>query len=154
MKNWFVRHLPLLALILCILALAWFILCFCLSSQSGEETGKLSTAMAKTISKVLGLSSESIPALNRGLRTFAHFVCFFVLTGLMCGACAAVFPSHARSFLWPLIPCILFAFLDEFRKAGIHGRHCSIPEAFLNVVGCILGCMAVGAFLRFLSKRG
>lgn len=149
-----IRHSPPLALVLWILVLAWFALCFRLSSQTGEETGELSTALARTISERLELPEDSIPVLNRGLRTFAHFACFFVLAYLTCGACAATFPSYDRSFLWPLFPCILFGFLDEARKASIPGRHCSIPEAFLNALGCVLGCMALGAFLRVLCRRG
>lgn len=151
LRNRFIRHLPFAALGLWLLVLAWFVLCFLLSSQTGEETNQLSTAMARMISEWLGFSVESIPTLNRGLRTLAHFVCFFVLSGLVCGACAATFSSHVH-FLWGLAPCILFAFWDEIRKVNIVGRHCSIPEAFLNTVGCVLGCMALGAILKVLCR--
>lgn len=153
MKNRTIRQSPLLPVILWMLTLAWFLLCFRLSSQTGEKTGQLSMAMARMISEVLGLPAESIPVLNTVLRTAAHLVCFFVLTVLVCGASGATFHSHKLSILWPLGFCILFAFWDEIRKADISGRHCSIPEAFLNTLGCVLGCIALYVGLWVLHRR-
>lgn len=154
MRHWIIRHLPLFALVFWILAIIWFILCFRLSSQTGTETEQLSTALARKISELFGLSDDSIPVVNRGLRTLAHFVSFFILTVLLCGAFAFTFSSQPFSFLWPLIPCILLGFLDEIRKAAIPGRHCSIPEALLNAQGCILGCVALWGLLRILYRKG
>ena len=153
LRHWSIRHLPLLALLLWILAIVWFMLCFCLSSQTGEETGQLSTAMARKVSEMLGLSEDSIPVLNRGLRTFAHFVCYFILTVLICGAFAATFTTYTHSFLWPLLPCVVLGFLDELRKVYIPGRHCSIPEACLNALGCVFGCITVWALQRVLHRK-
>ena len=136
-----------------ILAFAWLAVCFGLSSQTGEETGQLSGSITRFFAEILHLPDSAIPVLNRSLRTLAHIVCFFVLSGLMSGAASVTFPTYAHAFIWPLVPCVLFAFLDEFRKANIPGRHCSIPEACLNAVGCALGCILVGIILWTLRRK-
>lgn len=141
-----------LAILLWVLALGWLAICSFLSSQTGEETGELSTAIARWIVNALGRSESKVIALNRALRKIAHVGCFFVLTSLMCAAAAATFPSRTYACIWPLLPCVAFSFLDEIRKANIPGRHCSIPEACLNALGCILGCLAVCILLWALRK--
>lgn len=142
------RHF-LFVCILWILTFAWFAVCFGLSSQTGEKTGELSRSIASFVASIFRLPDASIQALNKGLRISAHVFCFFVLSLLMGCACAVTSPSAKCSFLWPLLPCALFAFADEMRKAGIPGRHCSFPEAWLNVAGCALGI----ALLWILRKK-
>ena len=146
------RHL-LLICVLWILAFAWLAVCISLSSQTGEETGKLSGSMASLIAEAAHFPQSRVPELNRNLRLIAHFICFFILSLLFGGACSASFPKSAFAFAWPLLPCIAFAFIDELRKAGISGRHCSIPEAWLNTVGCILGTVLIGVILWALHRR-
>jgi VanZ family protein len=146
------RHL-LLICALWILVFAWIAVCISLSSQTGEETGKLSGSMASFFAEVFHLPQSQVPELNRNLRIIAHFICFFILSLLFGSACSATFPKSASAFAWPLLPCIAFAFIDEFRKAGIPGRHCSIPEAWLNAAGCILGTVLIGVILWALHRR-
>ena len=132
------KHL-LLICALWILAVAWLFVCITLSSQTGMETGKLSGSMASFFAEMFHLPRPQVPELNRNLRTIAHFICFFILSLLFGGACSATFQKSASAFSWPLLPCIAFAFIDEFRKADISGRHCSISEAWLNAAGSVLG---------------
>ena len=146
------RHL-LLICALWILAFSWLAVCISLSSQTGEETGKLSGSMASFFAEVAHLPQSQVPELNRNLRIIAHFICFFILSLLFGSACSATFSKLASAFDWPLLPCIAFAFIDEFRKAGIPGRHCSIPEAWLNAAGCVLGTILIGVILWALHRR-
>lgn len=146
------KHI-LLVSTLWILAMVWWAICIGLSSQNGEDSGELSRSFASTVTEIFNLPNTSIMSVNRCLRTLAHVVCFFVLSGLIGCACAVTFPAHTLAFMWPLIPCILFAFWDEFRKAEILGRHCSIAEAWLNVLGCVLGCVVLGIFLWILRRK-
>lgn len=146
------RHL-LFVCVLWVLAIAWFAVCITLSSQTGEDTGKLSGSMASFFAEVIHLPKSQVPELNRNLRLIAHFFCFFILSVLFGSACSATFPKSAFAFSWPLLPCVAFAFIDEFRKAGIPGRHCSIPEAWLNAAGCILGTILLGVVLWALHWR-
>jgi VanZ family protein len=136
-----------------ILVAIWLAICFGLSSQTGEETGKLSLTIARFVAAIFNLADTSVVDINSWLRTLAHIACFFVLSGLMSGACATTFSTHFSAFAWPLLPCVFFAFLDEIRKSNIPGRHCSIPEAWLNTLGCILGCALTGAILWAVRQR-
>lgn len=136
-----------------IMAFVWFMVCVGLSSQTGKETGELSKSIASFIAETIRLPSTSVPGLNKGLRLAAHFFCFFVLSILAGGACAVTFPSAASAFSWPFVPCVVFAFADEIRKVNIPGRHCSFPEAWLNVAGCTLGVIILGIILWLLRWR-
>lgn len=144
---------PARTCILWMLAFVWLAVCVAVSSQTGEASGRLSMSIARFLAKLLHLSETEIPGLNKKLRLGAHFVSFFVLCGLFSMASSTTFHKHATAFLWPLPFCVLFAFLDEIRKAGIPGRHCSIDEAWLNTLGCVLGCAISGVILLALRRR-
>lgn len=151
-KNGHHEHL-VIACVLWALAFMWFTLCIGLSSQTGEETGELSMSMASFLGDVLHIPNEWIPTLNRILRIAAHIVCFSVLSILTGSASTATFPKYASSFSWPFLPCVAFSFIDEIRKTNIPGRHCSIPEAWLNVAGCALGTFLLGIILYMLHQK-
>ena len=130
------------ALLFWALTFAWLLVCIFLSSQNGTETGNLSLGLSKVIIRVLNLDPDKLNDLNSSLRTTAHVIVFFVLSFL--GGCASgnSFPKKKIAVLWPFVPCAIVAVLDEVRKAHIPGRHCSYPEAMLNVAGCAMGCAA------------
>lgn len=151
-KNGYSEHY-IVAFVLWILTFVWFSLCIGFSSQSGEETGKLSMSLASFLGDALRIPKEWFPVLNRILRKIAHIVCFSVLSILAGGASTATFPKNPSAFLWVLPPCAVFAFIDEVRKTNIPGRHCSIPEAWLNVAGCVLGTVLLGIILCMLHQR-
>ena len=135
-----------------VLAFAWLAICVSLSSQTGEASGRLSMSIARFLTKLFRLPETEIADLNQDLRLAAHIFSFFVLSAFFCMASAVTFYKHASAFLWPLPFCVLFAFLDEIRKAAIPGRHCSISEAWLNTLGCVLGCAAAAGVLRILRR--
>ncbi len=149
-RTLFGKPLPIL---MWLLTGAWLSVCLVLSSQTGVETTALSQRIAHFLARLLRRSDAAVRGLHGGLRTFAHFACFFVLCDLMSGALSATFPIRKCAYLWSLLPCVAFAFLDEMRKASIPGRHCSIPEACLNAVGCLLGCAAFRIVLGLLRRR-
>ena len=134
------------------LAFTWLLICVALSSQNGEASGKLSVSIARFLTKLLYLPDAKISDLNKGLRLAAHIFSFFVLCGLFSIASSITFYERATAFLWPVPFCALFAFLDEIRKAAIPGRHCSITEAWLNALGCVLGCAISAIILRILHR--
>ena len=134
-----------------VLTFAWLGLCYQLSSQNGTETGLVSLGVSQFIIQLLDLPQNTLHVLNANLRTAAHIIVFFVLTLLGGLASGTSTGKHRSAPLWPFVPCALFAVLDEVRKASIPGRHCSYPEAMLNVVGCALGCGA--AYLICVAYR-
>ena len=126
----------------CWLALAWY-----LSSQTGEDTGKLSLRIAAIICDVASLSANAVAIMNAVIRKAAHFFVYFILTGLATAAAIYTFPKHNTAWLWPLAPIALISVIDEMRKHAIPGRHSSWLEAGLNVFGCIAGTLVLWRFL-------
>ena len=61
--------------------------------------------------------------------------------------------QRLAAFTWPVFICVPFAFIDEIRKAGIPGRHCSILEAWINVGGCISGTVLLGLVLWSICRK-
>ncbi len=143
----------LLMCMLWMLVIMWFALCVGLSSQTGKETGKLSYSLADFIVETFHLPGTWISELNRVLRRSAHFFCFLVLSILAGTACVVTFQKSALAFIWPVFICVPFAFIDEIRKAGIPGRHCSILEAWINVGGCISGTVLLGLVLWSICRK-
>ncbi len=140
-------------ILLWMLTLLWFGICFVLSSQDGVQTGQLSMGLSRFVIRLLGLSQDSLYLLNSHLRTSAHVVVFWVLALLGGCACGASFTQNRSAPLWPFFPSALFAVLDEVRKANIPGRHCSFTEAGLNVIGCALGCCTAYLICRAHRRR-
>ena len=141
------------ALLFWVLTFAWLLVCIFLSSQNGTETGNLSLGLSEVIIRVLNLDPDKLNDFNSSLRTAAHVIVFFVLSFL--GGCASgsSFPKRRLAVLWPFVPCAIVAVLDEVRKAHIPGRHCSYPEALLNVAGCAMGCAASLLIFLICSDR-
>lgn len=71
------------------------------------------------------------------LRVSAHVVVYVVLGILFCLS----FPLHC---LWIVF---LIAVADEATKPLVKGRHCSLKEMGLNVVGAVLGVVLAMMFM-------
>lgn len=141
------------ALLFWVLTFAWLLVCIFLSSQNGTETGNLSLGLSEVMIRVLNLESDKLNELNSNLRTAAHVIVFFILSFLGGFASGSSFLKRKFAALWPFVPCAIVAVLDEVRKAYIPGRHCSYPEAMLNVAGCAMGCAASLLILIIYSDR-
>ncbi len=131
----------------CALALAWY-----LSSQTGEETGKLSRLISAAISNILGISADAVPLVDTIIRKAAHIGVYFILTGLATSASIYTFPGRDTAWLWPLGPLVIISIIDEMRKHSIPGRHSSWVEAGLNALGCVVGAVVVWRFSRIFDK--
>lgn len=153
MKPRLTKH-TILTTFLWLLAAGWLFICFGLSSQTGEASGRLSLALSELVSRLFRLPPESLMEVNSTLRTLAHFGCFFILSLLVGAAAATTFPGKFQALIMALLPCVAFAFIDEIRKASIPGRHCSIPEAALNAVGAVLGFVLVALCVRLRRRAG
>ena len=143
--------------ILWIATIFWLILCFYLSWQTGEATGKLSQKLAQFLIALLnrvGITPDP-QQFHAGLRLFAHFGVFFVTGVLLACAIAETFPQSNRIVLLSVstVLCTIIAVLSEVGKLNVSGRHLTWSEAGLNVLGAVCGiaCMtAIRALLRHL----
>ena len=102
----------------------WLLLMTFLSHIGGKTSG----AESRWLSDMTGVNEKL-------LRQLAHVICFMVLAVL-------VLLSFPDTPLWlKVILLILWAVIDEASKALpiFQGRHCSIPEIGLNVLGVAIG---------------
>lgn len=116
-----------------LLTLLWFLLSTYLSHQNGIRTAQTSMKLAEMLGKTGFLGDEG---LNGKLRRAAHVVVFLVLTVLLSLTLAA----------WDLDKrwvCVVFVwcFVDEVTKVFVPGRHCSMYEIGLNMIGCLIGML-------------
>ena len=151
----------LLCTILWVATIFWLILCFYLSWQTGEATGKLSHRLSKFLVELLsrvGITPDS-QQFHAGLRLFAHFGVFFVTGILLACALVATFPQNSRIVLFSAssVLCAILAVLSEVGKLCVPGRHLTWSEAGLNVIGAACGIAVVSGVLilknRLLMKR-
>lgn len=144
----------------CILA-AFVFLAYYLSSQDGASTYRLSYQITVKIAKIIygEPTGQQITFLNQFIRKMAHFFVYFVMTVFAYPAVwSTVRLIRCRNtrlviniFIFSAIS--VFAFYDEWHKQYIPGRHNSVAEAFLNVVGCLAGLAAINVFIKIRNKR-
>ena len=121
----------------------WLILCFYLSWQTGEATGKLSQRLSHFLIDLLnrvGITPDP-QQFHASLRLFAHFGVFFVTGVLLACAITATFQRSNRIVLFSVssVLCTIIAVLSEVGKLNVPGRHLTWSEAGLNVLGSVCG---------------
>lgn len=123
----------------------WLAVIFFLSSQTGEDTTSLSLTITRWLARFFpGVAEET---LHLWLRKLAHIAVYFVEGALLLPALLRRTRRPIQSFILTLALSVLIAVMDEAHKMLIPGRHCSWPEAALNVFGAALGAgfvLAIG----------
>ncbi|MCD7892581.1 MAG: VanZ family protein [Erysipelotrichaceae bacterium] len=117
-----------------ILTIIWFVFMTYLSHQDGEHTGKMSRSIAELFIGHYG----DIEELNIKLRKLAHIFVFFILSVLVL--------LTVKSWYVLIVLCV-WAFVDEATKPWIQGRHFSLFDVSLNLVGVVIGLL----FIKFFS---
>ena len=110
------------------LTLGWMIFILLLSHQPGKASEHLSASVAQTIG-----ASEA----QYRLRTNMHFLLYFVL-GLLLWKDSREFKVR---ILWPAVFGCGFAWIDEYTKNMIPGRHYELADAMRNMVGLGIGLL-------------
>ena len=126
-----------------LLGLLWYF-----SSQTGEESGKLSTAIARFIIRFLGLEESRITLSKVGhiVRKTAHFG-LFALIGLSFGFALAPADKPARAY-WALPIVILYAVADELHQHFVAGRAAMWQDSLLDSCGAFTGITIVFVLLK------
>lgn len=140
----------------CILLAAWVAVMLILSSQSGEQTAKLSGSVAETVVRLFVKSptGEQIAAVHMILRKAAHAVVFGVFA-LICSVGASCLGRY-RPLQCALIisaVCVVFAVVDELHKIPIGGRHADVADMCINMAGGLAAVWIYYAVRRARSAR-
>lgn len=112
---------------------SWFTVYY-LSHQDGEHTGRTSRELAEKLSVL----DPDINILNSRLRRLAHVMVYAVLTVLL-----AITLKLGGYFPWLTAGAIVWAWADEATKPLVQGRHFSWLDVGLNVLGIVIGMIAV-----------
>lgn len=128
------NHTPLVFYIFLILTVLWFAFMTYLSHQDGEHTRRTSRELAE---KLLFLEMD-VGLLNSKLRKAAHVVVFAVFTILL--GTTLRLGGYSR---WGVIGVVLWSYIDEVTKPLIQGRHFSWVDVGLNLIGVVIGGMAL-----------
>lgn len=132
-------------------AIGWLALCFYLSSQSLANTSHLSISITRLFIKTMNLPEEIFFSVHDSLRMLAHVVVFFMLALFIGAAYGVTFRSYKRFPFGPFLLSFGISVLDEVHKVFIPGRHCSVFEMGLNVIGCLIGSLAI--YFVFLKMK-
>lgn len=137
--------------IIWITAAVWLCLCFFLSSQKLTDTTQLSAAITHFILKIFGLPGQTyyMPIFD-GVRLAAHVLVFAVLTMLICAALLLTIKKKRTAFLISFAAGAVLSVGSEIGKLYVNGRHCSVSDMILNLLGCILG---IGLIYIFKNRQ-
>lgn len=126
-------------------AIIWLILLLVLSSQNGPQTAATSLPMAEWIQQHF-FPQDSVDYVHMYLRKWAHFIVYFIESGLLVLAMKNVMKAwKAACAVFGL--CTILAIADEAHKVLIVGRHCQWDEAGINIVGVIMGVLLTWSIL-------
>ncbi|MCR5596014.1 MAG: VanZ family protein [Lachnospiraceae bacterium] len=133
------------------------------SLQDGESSSRITQAVILKIGNAVfdeELTSEQVNALNLFLRCLAHFVLFFMLSFGLCIVACLIFTKpvgRTAGVLFAAIISIALAYFTEYFKQYVAGRHFQTDDAWLNLVGVVMGiCFFVVARVVFwaIDMRG
>ena len=89
---------------------------------------------------------DSVDGVHMYLRKWAHFIVYFIESGLLVLAMKNVMKAwKAACAVFGL--CTILAIADEAHKVLIVGRHCQWDEAGINIVGVIMGVLLTWSIL-------
>jgi len=166
-----------------VLVVAWMIIIFCFSSQTGKESGALSNEVAEKIAegsvkvkkvavvkrtngvvKSGEVSKRSEKAIKRErvvakrkfaneTRDFAHCVLYFVLGTLFFFALKQHGVCSWKVFLWTIFFCVLYSITDEWHQYFVPGRGPEVNDALRDLVGSACGSIFGWGYFLLRSKK-
>lgn len=147
------RRISVAAWVLWALALIWTGVIFFLGQQTGAESGALSLKIVRVIYKILPFIGKTEEQAHLFVRKAAHFSAFFLLAGLLQGACNVTFVRRKRS-MWAVgLASLLLASANEFEQVFAQGRGPSVWDVLIDFSGAVLGIAIVWLIDRLLRKK-
>ena len=126
--------------------LAWMILIFLFSNESGVESTETSHFFVEKVGTffVYFIPRISFNFITLFVRKAAHFFLYFIL-GLLIGN--ATYNSKKWRVL-SLLLCLLYACTDEFHQLFVSGRSGHILDVFVDFLGSSVGVYIYHWFTR------
>ena len=148
----------MLSIIFTVITIFLFPGAFFLSHQGGADTDETSMFLTVRVCRLLeyfGINPASEEQVNMILRSSAHVVIFLILTTMLCISFMLLKKQHHfRIPAWVgAIFCVFCAWADEATKIFVDGRHFSVFDVGLNLVGCGVGFVIYAAVSVWISAR-
>lgn len=132
--------------------IAWMILIFNFSAQTGEESSQSSGLIEQLLSQfsfipnqILGFELQFI------IRKLAHFTEYFILYLLVFNVMKDYQP-YTKSLGFSLVGVFLYACSDEIHQAFVPKRACLFTDVLIDTAGGFLG-MLILIMKNNLSKK-
>ena len=135
------------------IALALLIAMWFFSSQTGEESGRLSNAIARFLMRLIHMeeSKSNLARVGHIVRKAAHFN-LFALLGAALGFAFAPPSKPARAF-WAMPLALLSATADEFHQTFVAARAGMWQDSLLDSCGALTGVTAAFVILLLAKRR-
>ena len=123
------------------------------SSQTGEESGKLSNSIAHFFMRLFSIEDnpKNLNMVDHIVRKTAHFS-LFCLLGLSLGFAFAVPEKPVRAF-WAFPVALLSAIADEYHQSFVASRSAIWQDSLLDGCGALTGTVIAFLILLIVRKR-
>lgn len=143
--------------ILLILLLGTFFMIFGFSSQDAEESGNLSSNIAKFILKQtyhndVENEEQMLERTESVIRKIAHFSIYTLVGFLLMSLVSTYNLKENRRIIISLCIGVLYATSDEIHQLFIPGRAGQITDVMLDSMGVLLGILLVLTVLEVYRK--
>lgn len=145
-----------------ILLFLMIIACMCgifiFSSQTSEQSNKLSNTVTQKIAESASISETTDTSINSHfhilIRKYAHFSIFFLL-GLPAAAFSILtYNKLGIKLLFPTMLCLLWAVSDEIHQLYIPGRSCNLKDVLIDFSGSMLAIVCIfGIWIAYKKIR-
>ena len=136
--------------ILVLITTIWFCFMTYLSHQNGEETTELSKGIVERIIEYFQIGNYN--EIHSIIRKLAHPFVFCILAVLVLLTLYQRWKNR-KVFIVAIVLMILWAWIDEFTKLSIPGRHFSWCDVSLNLAGVVAGVLIFTLFNYFRMKK-
>jgi len=124
------------------LTVAWIMVIFSFSMQSGDESSELSGGIvAEIVELVFGGEFQYVEELEFFIRKFAHFTEYFILGALVMLTAKQThrFEHVVMSVFASMLVCVLVASCDETIQLFSSGRAGQVKDVVLDSCGALCG---------------
>ena len=128
----------------------WFCFMTYLSHQNGKATTELSKGIVEKIIEYFQV--ENYNEIHYIIRKLAHPFVFIIFAILVLFTISLKWKSK-RIYIYVILIMGLGAWLDEFTKLQISGRHFSWEDSLLNLLGVIIGVIIFLFFSCWQKNR-
>jgi VanZ family protein len=129
---------------------------FWMSSQSGEQSGQLSSGLAEKLLSIFSGSGEINPQtvanIEQIIRMLGHFTEFFLLGLFVILFINTYKISKKKIYLFALVFCLIYSISDEIHQIFVPGRAFEIADMAINIAGSAAGILLFALINKMAYK--